>query len=55
MAEIGFGDLIGMEEFQPLLGIHQPIFHAITAHDPKKANAAMRRHVNTLRSTVPTA
>lgn len=52
MAEIGFRDMLGVNDFKPLLGIHQPIFHAIAAHDRKKAGTAMRRHFSKLRRTV---
>jgi GntR family transcriptional regulator, transcriptional repressor for pyruvate dehydrogenase complex len=52
MSAIGFRDMLGVEDFEPLLGIHQPIFHAIAAHDPKKARAAMVNHFDTLRRTV---
>jgi len=52
MSDIGFRDMLGVEDFKPLLGIHQPIFHAIAARDPQKARAAMRRHFATLRRTV---
>jgi GntR family transcriptional regulator, transcriptional repressor for pyruvate dehydrogenase complex len=52
MSAIGFRDMLGVEDFEPLLGIHQPIFRAIAAHDPKKARAAMINHFDTLRRTV---
>ena len=52
MSDIGFRDMLGVEDFKPLLGIHQPIFHAIAARDPRKARSAMRRHFTLLRRTV---
>ncbi len=55
MAEIGFRDMLDVDDFKPLLSIHQPIFRAIAAHDPKGAGAAMRRHFTSLRRTVDAA
>lgn len=52
MSEIGFRDLLGVEDFKPLLGIHQPIYDAIAARDPRAARKAMARHFDELRKTV---
>jgi GntR family transcriptional regulator, transcriptional repressor for pyruvate dehydrogenase complex len=52
MSEIGFRDMLGVEDFEPLLGIHQPIYEAIAAHDPWAARRAMARHFDELRKTV---
>ena len=52
MSEIGFRDMLGVEDFEPLLGIHQPIYEAIAAHDPRAARRAMARHFDELRKTV---
>lgn len=53
MSEIGFRDMLGVEDFKPLLGIHQPIYQAIAARDPKAARLAMIRHYDELRKTLP--
>lgn len=53
MSEIGFRDMLGVEDFKPLLGIHQPIYEAIAARDPKAARVAMIRHYDELRKTLP--
>jgi GntR family transcriptional repressor for pyruvate dehydrogenase complex len=50
--EIGFRELLDVEDFAKLLGIHQPIFDAIVARDPLAARAAMIRHFNDLRKTI---
>jgi len=52
MGEIGFRDMLGVEDFEPLLGIHQPIHRAIAARDPDAARRAMIHHYDELRKTL---
>jgi len=50
--ELGFRELLDVEDFANLLKIHQPIFDAIAGRDPLGARAAMIAHFNELRKTV---
>lgn len=50
--EIGFREMLDVEDFAKLLKIHQPIFDAIVARDSRAARAAMIDHFNELRRTI---
>jgi GntR family transcriptional regulator, transcriptional repressor for pyruvate dehydrogenase complex len=51
-SEIGFKELLDVEDFAKLLLIHQPIADAIAAHDPSRARAAMATHFAELRKSI---
>ena len=50
--EIGFREMLDVDDFAKLLRIHQPIFDAIVARDPQAARTAMIGHFNELRRTI---
>jgi GntR family transcriptional regulator, transcriptional repressor for pyruvate dehydrogenase complex len=50
--EIGFREMLDVEDFAKLLRIHQPIFDAIVARDSQAARTAMIGHFNELRRTI---
>ena len=50
--EIGFRELLPVEDFAKLLLIHQPIYDAIAARDPQRARKAMTAHFNALRRSI---
>jgi len=51
-SEFGFRELLDVEDFAKILGIHQPIFDAIADRNPPAARAAMIRHFDDLRKTI---
>lgn len=54
-AQVGFKEIVGMEDWATLQGEHQPIYEAIRDGDPEGARVAMVRHFDNLRSRVEAA
>jgi GntR family transcriptional repressor for pyruvate dehydrogenase complex len=50
--ELGFRELMDVEDFAKLMLIHQPIYDAIAARDPIRARAAMIEHFKELRRSI---